>query len=390
MILRGDCLHTLRTLPDKCVQTVTTSPPFYNLRVYAGGAQDQLGQESTPEAYIQNLVTIFREVKRVLRDDGTCWIEIGDSYAGSGRGPTGKTGIGNQSKRQGFDDHPATIPEGMKEKDLIGIPWMLAFALRADGWYLRRDVINAKKNPQPESVKDRPTAAHTYIFLLSKSPTYYYDAEAIAEPCTESSLKKNPGCKRNKRDVWFTSTGRFKGSHFATFAPELIDPCVKAGTSEHGACPVCHTPFERVLKRVSKSPHDRSQDGRTHSTAAQRMGKESCPEKGWETETTTLGWLPQCQCRHVYAQNYPALANDSSFWPLATESLLSAFISLSISPCIVLDPFFGSGTTAVVAMQNHCDFIGCEISEEYAEMAMHRIIDECPWAPNPSNSTGLE
>jgi len=188
-VINADVLKALKSLPDGCVQTVITSPPYYLLRNYH--VEGQLGLEKTPAEYIQNLVIVFRELKRVLRDDGTCWCNMGDSYAGSGRGPTGKTGIQNAEKRQGFtnNEDPAgkrrnhtDAPAGFKAKDLMGMPWALAFALRDDGWYLRTDIVWEKPNPMPESVKDRPTRSHEFIFLLTKSQKYFYDAEAIREP----------------------------------------------------------------------------------------------------------------------------------------------------------------------------------------------------------------
>ena len=296
-IEQGDCLTVLRSMPDKSVQCCVTSPPYWGLRDYGtsqwvGGNQNcehgvrrwegdkqtqgaqsshaskrdrldrcvcecgavridrQFGLESTPEEYINNMVSIFREVRRVLRDDGTLWLNLGDSYAANRPGgqPT-PTNTRNKSGHYGV----AKIPYGLKPKDLIGIPWRVAFALQADGWYLRSDIIWHKPNPMPESVKDRPTKAHEYIFLLSKSQKYYYDAEAIKEPevCgrmrgpanhpdTKSTngngglaRRKSTGT-RNKRTVWTVATKPFKGAHFATFPPELIEPCVLSGCPEGG------------------------------------------------------------------------------------------------------------------------------------------------------------
>lgn len=260
-IICGDAAEVLRNMPSESVNCCVTSPPYYGLRDY--GTDGQIGLEETPEQYIERLVEIFREVRRVLRDDGTLWLNIGDSYAGSGKGRY-KDGIArNVGKKQetsaGTVDgvlQKTTAANGCKPKDIIGIPWMLAFALRADGWYLRQDIIWAKTNPMPESVRDRCTKSHEYIFLLSKSPKYYYDAEAIAEPCADSSLRRcaegalppryggkkysdhpeefyrtksgglyNFRPRRNKRDVWTVSTTPFKGAHFATFPEKLVEPC---------------------------------------------------------------------------------------------------------------------------------------------------------------------
>ncbi len=286
-VIFGDALRGLKMLENESVDTCITSPPYYNLRDY--GKDEQIGRENTPEEYINNLVLIFREVRRVLKKDGTLWINIGDCYAGSGKGGSSypenakKYKQGSNRGSIGIYLSKTTSPE-CKPKDLIGIPWMLAFALRNDGWYLRQDIIWAKPNPMPESVRDRCTKSHEYIFLLSKSARYYYDAEAIAEPCATSSMarysqdlehqagservqgKTNGNVKaalpryggkkytahpemfcrtksgnaydfrpkRNKRDVWTVSTKPFKGAHFATFPDTLITPCVLAGSKEGG------------------------------------------------------------------------------------------------------------------------------------------------------------
>lgn len=258
-ILCGDALEQLRTLEPESVHTCVTSPPYYNLRDY--GAVGQIGMEATPEEYIDKLVDVFREVRRVLHPDGTLWVNIGDSYATrSGAQPPTNTrnAHGHTAKRP---------PGGYKYKDLMGIPWLLAFALRADGWYLRQDIIWHKTNAMPESVRDRCTKAHEYIFLLSKSEHYYFNAAAIREPITGKSTKRYlqndgkprprfgggkygddraeesrtksgkayiPTAQRNKRDVWEISTGGFKGAHFAVFPERLVEPCILAGCPENG------------------------------------------------------------------------------------------------------------------------------------------------------------
>lgn len=249
----GDCRDVLAMLPDASVHCCVTSPPYFGLRDYGMGAQ--IGLEATPEAFIADLVAVFRSVRRVLRDDGTLWVNIGDSYAGGGGGLK-PSNIGGQTEKVAFSPS-CKVTNGLKTKDLIGIPWMLAFALRADGWYLRQDIIWHKPNPMPESVTDRCTKAHEYVFLLSKSARYYYDAEAIAEvvaPASVSRLAQNieaqagsdrvPGKTngtmkavggsetRNKRSVWTVATQPYSGAHFATFPPALIEPCILAG------CPI--------------------------------------------------------------------------------------------------------------------------------------------------------
>lgn len=225
-----------------------------------GAWRGELGSEPTPALYVAHLVEVFQDVWRVLDDRGTLWLNIGDSHAGSGRGPSGHNGIGNQERRQGFVDPGAIVPQGMKPKDLVGVPWMLAFALRADGWYLRQDIIWAKPNPMPESVRDRCTRSHEYLFLLTKSSRYYYDAAAIKEPAKLQTVKMpdgwdtRPGAHgqhgwqgrqkgkpnaatvvgRNKRDVWTITTRGYPGAHFATFPPKLVEPCVLAGCPPTG------------------------------------------------------------------------------------------------------------------------------------------------------------
>jgi DNA modification methylase len=278
MIINANALHI--PLADKCIHTIVTSPPYYGLRDY--NVAGQLGLEPTPDEYIANLVEVFRECKRILRDDGTLFVNMGDSYAGSGNGSNDYRDNGasiskNDNKykgqkpgfdfgRQGATSTVSKLDRGrgtysnnvIKPKDLIGIPWMLAFALRADGWYLRSDIIWAKKNCMPESVKDRPTKSHEYIFMLSKSARYYYDNEAVKEPyASEAEPPRDRSSEgyndsfaggrwsagtrdyyanggRNKRDVWFVSTKPYKGAHYATFNPELITPCILAGAPEGG------------------------------------------------------------------------------------------------------------------------------------------------------------
>jgi DNA modification methylase len=257
MILTGDVLEQLKTLDDESVNCVVTSPPYWGLRDY--GQDGQLGLEQEPEEYISNMVDVFREVRRVLTDDGTFWLNIGDSYSGSGKGPAGNLGKANNERHL---EHKTggIVPKGTKPKDLVGIPWMLAFALRADGWYLRQDIIWSKPNPMPESVTDRCTKSHEYIFLLTKSRKYYYDNEAIKEPsvsnpktainarfggnkygdsddpkhATKSGNIWKPTTTRNKRDVWVIATQPFKGSHFAVMPEKVAETCVLAGCPEEG------------------------------------------------------------------------------------------------------------------------------------------------------------
>lgn len=218
----------MKAMPEKSVHCCVTSPPYFGLRDYDNDGQ--IGLEETPEAYISKLVSVFREVKRVLRDDGTLWLNLGDSYAGSGKGPAGNLGA-KHNERHLEHKHGGIVPDGLKPKDLIGIPWKVAFALQADGWYLRQDIIWHKPNPMPESVRDRCTKAHEYIFLLSKSRRYYFDSEAMKEPTVQSESGFGNET-RNRRSVWSVNLRPYKGAHFATFPPDLIRPCVRAG------CPI--------------------------------------------------------------------------------------------------------------------------------------------------------
>jgi len=298
-ILFGDCRETLKEFDGKA-RVCVTSPPYYGLRDY-GGEEDQIGQEQTPEEYVEAMVDVFRKVRDVLTDDGTLWLNIGDSYYNY------RPGKGQSYPKQSVSKTKQDLPdkcnkrgnklEGLKEKDLIGIPWMLAFALRADGWYLRQDIIWHKPNPMPESVRDRCTKAHEYIFLFSKNKKYFYDNEAIKEPAKDwgtrdrskgkyhnagtglsphSGLEKSYPTK-NKRSVWSVTNKPYKGSHFAVFPPDLIEPCIKAGSEEGD---------------------------------------------------------------------------------------------------IVLDPFMGSGTTAVVSKSLGRHYIGCELHEEYGKLIQKRLSEK--------------
>lgn len=258
-IIQGDCRETLCTLDAGSVQTCVTSPPYFGLRDY--GHDEQIGLEPTPDEFVAALVEVFREVRRVLADDGTLWLNLGDSYAANRTYQVPQT-VGTAGHDFGASN-ATRVPDGMKPKDLVGIPWMVAFALRADGWYLRSDIIWAKPNPMPEAVTDRPTKSHEYLFLLTKQPRYFYDADAIREESAQdehnqqyartyeahtervAAGRAQPGNQnnigihsrpgkggRNKRSVWTVSTQPFAGAHFATFPPKLIEPCILAGSRE--------------------------------------------------------------------------------------------------------------------------------------------------------------
>jgi DNA modification methylase len=407
-IIEGDVLDGLRTLPDNSVQCCITSPPYYGLRNY--GVDGQIGLEETPEKFVQKITEVFREVRRVLRDDGTLWLNFGDSYSGS---MSTKGAVVNKNslsagtgQDDGYRDKPMGIVPGLKPKDMIGIPWRVAFALQADGWYLRSDIIWAKPNPMPESVTDRPTKAHEYIFLLTKSARYYYDADAIREDATTienppfgidrargydgklnldenapAQFKRrenkqdqtgNPtytgfndryaakmarngtnipghsgnfkadgtpicdGITRNARTVWTITTQARPEAHFATFPDEIPRRCIKAGTSEYGCCPKCGKPWERIVE--SSNPEH------TKAIGTGVDCDEGTKGKAGTLITRTIGWRPGCSCD----------AGD----PV---------------PCVVLDPFMGSGTVAVIARELNRSSVGCELNPEYVKIIRKRL-----------------
>jgi DNA modification methylase len=375
MILIGDVRERLKELPDQSINCCVTSPPYWGLRDY--GNDGQIGLEQTPDAFIAELVSVFSEVKRVLRDDGTLWLNIGDSYAsfrdgkatpdtsrGQSTGTLVDKGKASNRKASTFANSP------IKHKDLVGIPWMLAFALRADGWYLRQDIIWHKPNPMPESVMDRCTKAHEYIFLLTKSPKYYFDNEAIKEPsaqlgktnirfggnkygdsddpkhATKSGNTYTDTGKRNKRSVWSIPVRPFKGAHFATFPTTLIEPCILAGTSDYGICNQCGTSYERIMVKGA-TPERKTRDktlgvypGRKSTTRLNSVDMAVVPK-------THTGWKQMCKCE-------------------SSEPV----------PSTVLDPFFGAGTTGLVAQRHNRKWIGCELNPEYAAIAQARIESE--------------
>ena len=483
-LYHGDCLDIMREMESDSVQCVVTSPPFWGLRDYglppqiwdgdpdcehdfpedhikklrtkpgvnaqagntlrevAGRTKNEgafcikchawrgsLGLEPTPELYIQHLLQIFREVRRVLRPDGTLWLNMGDSYAGSGRGRDadgvwnpGKGGskqetnkgstIGrnvnakslskNLIEKGAIGNAWVKPPMGFKAKDLIGIPWRLALALQADGWWLRsdvieyveiycphcgwqleeriwrysqdRDIIWAKPNPMPESVTDRPTKAHEYVFLMSKNAKYYYDAEAVREPQSENTIARvkydslyRPGVKsiertgkpmvgrpriegggRNKRSVWTIATQPFPEAHFATFPEKLVIPCILAGTSEKGNCSVCGKPWVRVIEKVDTGKKQKMPDGMATYSGDHGSIHRDGAEKGKSgipiISNKTIGWQPSCSC------------------------------NADIVKPIVLDPFMGSATVAKVCEKYHRGWVGCELSEDYCkDIAVERI-----------------
>lgn len=380
-LINSDVNIGLKTLPEKSVQCVVTSPPYFGLRNY--GIDGQIGLENTPEEYVERMVGVFQGVKRVLRDDGTVWLNLGDSYWGG----KGKSNYAYQERRtsKSFEgEHQNIFSEmgsmrpsdgkhtSIKSKDLVGIPWMVAFALRSDGWYLRSDIIWSKPNPMPESVQDRPTKAHEYVFLLTKSPRYFYDSESIREESKSWNSKigfnklgqskrniegriENREDKeqngRNRRTVWNINTKPFKEAHFAVFPEKLVEPCIKAGTSEKGCCPECGNPKNRSVGRectgrgyTSSNLIDgiyKKSSGK--SLAQKRQGYRKLGMEGPPPLKTT-GWASSCTCQ-----------------------------SENIVPCTVLDPFMGSGTTGVVALRLGRKFIGIELNPDYIKIAENRL-----------------
>jgi DNA modification methylase len=401
-IVQGDALAVLKTWPDKFVQLCVTSPPYFGLRDY--GVAGQIGLEKTPEEYLANLVAIFAEVKRVLRDDGVCVVNMGDSYAGSW-GNSGSRAGGQRPQNVEKLERPAwtdyikrpasSYPQnGLKPKDLMEMPSRLAMALQADGWWLRSRIPWLKRNSMPESVTDRPSSAVEYLFMFSKQARYYYDAEAVRVKQKEfieyqvgpkanvvngdskyggfahkkggfNETRQNKGIAynssgRNRRnsDSFFESwQGLYvedeeplalvvnpqpmKAAHFATFPEKLVEPFIRACTSEKGQCAKCGSPHVRNIKAsggsIGKSWHDHKND----IQQGQRAINEAKGGCGYKVET--LGWRPSCSC------------------------------NAAVVPQIVLDIFGGSGTTGVVALDNDRDFLMIELSEDYIKIAEERL-----------------
>ncbi len=395
----GDALAALSQMPSESVQCVVTSPPYWALRDY--GVDGQLGLEPAPEEYIAKMVAVFREVRRVLMKDGTCWLNIGDSYAGSSQ--TGGTNSLEHGKRVGRMFH-APKRATVKPKDLCMIPARLALALQADGWYLRSDIIWHKQNPMPESCQDRPTSAHEHIFLLTKAERYFYDAWAVrTEPKPASIARCRAGFQgaadkndamhygngfqrgdgyelsngANLRNVWQFATQAFPEAHFATFPEELARRCILLGTSEWGACAKCGVPWRRVIAKRNDASW-KTPDG--WDTSAGDGGHGSIHKAGRERGHVT-GVVPRAdrdpeydggQSRHGNALEDIAPRGGASAKTVNWQPACRCDRDERV-PCVVLDPFNGAGTTGLVALQAGRHYVGIDLNAEYLDMSIKRL-----------------
>lgn len=358
----GDSLETIKTFKNESIDCVVTSPPYYGLRDY--GMDGQIGLEETPGAYIQRLVELFREIRRVLKDDGTIWVNIGDSYYGGGKTSSiSDNGSGEKQKSNKGAVSRENLPNNRrksdtyKPKDLIGIPWMLAFALRADGWYLRQDIIWHKPNPMPESVTDRCTKSHEYIFLLSKSEKYYFDHEAIQE---EAVTQIDP--RIGRREEYNGIRQRQEGTGNRAFVSLKTRP--RFGGTKYGD---------------NDDPHYKTKSGKEWEP---QMRTKNCQYDGQRPNTMHIKReLGESD------ENY-VVRNKRDVWSVPVrpnkEAHFATYPEMLIQPCIlagcpengvVLDPFMGSGTTGIVARKLNRNYIGCELNPEYQRMAERRILE---------------
>ena len=478
-ILVGDCLDRLRTLPEESVHCVVTSPPYWGLRDY--GVQGAIGLEPTFEEHLGTLVTVFREVRRVLRKDGTLWLNYGDSYTaaqginkdGSPRLPKVPTTIQNvpTDRKPGQQDLPAGWSTrkvsrtsrvtrdnnfGLKPKDLVMMPARVALALQADGWWLRSEIVWHKPNPMPESVRDRPTSAHEKLFLLTKAARYFYDAEAVRVACSPNTHARRKDRERaprkgsdtydrragtwkekrtvaeqaeigaNLRNVWTIATHPFADAHFATFPPKLVEPCIKAGTSEKGCCPECGAPRVRVVEAdlsqvptqivTRRAPVETERVALYLKERRERLGLSkrdvdtklgTCTLYSWfegrpagfqaptPTQWNKLKTILNLDDRfdeQIYGTVDVEVTEASTRRAVGVRTYQKAWNALRTTagwqptcehdtepvPCTVLDPFGGSGTVALVADRLGRDAILIELNPEYAEMAERRIHEDAP------------
>lgn len=389
-IITADVLDGLAQLEPDTVQCVVTSPPYWSLRDY--GVAGQIGLEPTLGEYVEKMVGVFREVRRVLRSDGTLWLNMGDSYNAynGGAGPSSQFSKTQSEQRPHLPSGFGLQRKSLKTKDLIGIPWRVALALQAAGWYLRSDIIWSKPSPMPESVTDRPTRAHEYIFLLTKARRYYYDADAVREGVTGNAHPRGDGVNpkaqpvptgwdtgpgthraktgrypkskqnasfsgavtklvssRNLRTVWTIASQPYPEAHFATFPTALPETCIRAGTSAWGCCAECGAPWVRVVEKTY------------HSEPTYKSGKESEKDRigeGRNRNVTRMG---------------DGVSIKTTDWQPACDH------DAARVPCTVLDPFAGAGTTLLVARALHRHAIGIELNPEYADLARKRC--SRPW-----------
>lgn len=362
-IVVGDCVTSLRAMADQSVNCCVTSPPYFGLRDY--GHPGQIGLEATPDAYVAKMVEVFREVRRVLRDDGTLWLNLGDSYAAQRGGSAmpaetlagGVSGQGDKDAKRGRESaylpHRNAASLGLKHKDLIGIPWRVAFALQADGWYLRQDIIWSKPNPMPESVRDRCTKAHEYIFMLSKSARYYYDADAIAEPLASASVAR-------------LSQANLENQKGSDRVPGKTNGNMKAVAKQDG-------------------------HGRRHAGFNQRYFGSDKPYTGESTKDYAAGGAQDASATKArivdrILSGEITTRNKRSVWTVTTKPFKGAHFATFppdlIEPCIlagaptggvVLDPFGGAGTTGMVASRHGRNSVLCELNADYANLAEERI-----------------
>jgi DNA modification methylase len=372
-IREGDCRVELAAMDAASVHTVITSPPYYNLRDY--GHADQIGLEPNPSDYIWHMVEVGRHIRRVLRDDGIFWLNLGDSYGANWRGGGSDTASQKQLSNRGTVEFMGRSSFGLTPKTLLGMPWRVAFALQDDGWILRRDIVWSKPNPMPESVSDRPTTSHEYIFMLTKKKEYFYDAFAVREPVSQPmaaaitrgkpnwQLQHDPdnsiggysigsvpdpsptsgvGIGRSRRSVWTIPTVTYPGAHYATFPPKLVEPMIQAATSEHGVCEECGAPYQRIVETQSIDHHITTADGKTMTGP---YAAQADIRNGAYSDVQSKGWKRPC-------------AHDAK-----------------IVPATVLDPFAGSGTVGMVANKLSRRAVLIDINAEYVAQQLERTVE---------------
>jgi DNA modification methylase len=383
-LYHGDALEVLERLPSQSVHCVVTSPPYWGLRKYLTDDNRELGLESHPDLYVSRLVEVFRELRRVLHDEGTFWLDIGDTF-----GPKGD----------------------WKRPGMVGIPHRLAFALQDDGWILAMEHIWSKADCMPESCVSRCSKSHEYVFMFSKKVGYFFDQFAIREKATpvvrvvgrkvgsltqsivldgkrggrrESGLVMESGDTRNKRSVWTLPHGSYRGAHFATFSESLILPCIKAGTSEKGCCMKCGAPWKRVVERTRQATRP-GENSKITDVNGTRLNGEVTGNRDPERHVTSLrhlGWYPSCKCYGLPSIPPTPSASESSYaeWVRQARELCRQAEEEhgdSVEPCVVLDPFIGSGTTAVVCIGLGRYSMGIDLSEDYLKKnAIPRIEGE--------------